>query len=62
MWIKKDAKGKEQVWYEGELIDKIHDIALTACLTCCECKEGDIVEQCGYSDILDLINNEKEGK
>jgi hypothetical protein len=60
MWITTDYKGDTVKWYEAELINKIKQIALTNCLTCGECKHGFKFEQCGYNDILELIQeNEK---
>lgn len=60
MWQTVDYKGNTVKWYEAELIEKIKEIALTSCLTCGECKNGFVFEQCGYNDILDLIQeNEK---
>ena len=47
--------GKEQKWYEEQLINKIKQIALTNCLTCGECKNDTKFEQCGYNDILEVI-------
>lgn len=47
--------GKEQKWYEEQLIDKIKQIALTNCLTCGECKSDTKLKQCGYNDILEVI-------
>lgn len=59
MW-RVNKLGKEQVWYEAELIEKIKQISLTNCLTCGECKNGFKFEQCGYNDILELILKENE--
>ena len=56
MWKLDTYKG-EQTYYEAELIEKIKEIALTNCLTCGECKHSFKFEQCGYSDILDLIKS-----
>ncbi len=59
MWRINTFEG-EKIFYEAELIEKIKQIALTNCLTCGECKHGFKFEQCGYNDILELIQeNEK---
>lgn len=54
MWVT-NKLGKEQVWYEQDLITRIRNTATVSCLICCECTEDERVEQCGYRDILQAI-------
>ena len=54
MWrVRNESTGKEQVWYEAELIDRIKD----ECIICDDC-----FQTCTIADrILDLIEQyEKE--
>ena len=54
MWIKTDIHGKEQKWYEAELIEEIKDRIN---------QHLDAKRICYAQEILDLIEQyEKEGK
>lgn len=54
-----DKIGVEQVWYSGDVIEKIKKIALEACLCCGECKtEFSQKSYCDWNEILELINSE----